>query len=141
MPYKVGDLLWVAETWASNIPGCGPQNGYSYRADHITGNDGPTKIKWKPSVQMPQSASRITLEVTGVRVERLQDISEEDAIAEGITELANREYSLNGGKFRANYAVGSFRQLWDSINAKSHPWQSNPWVWVIEFKKVENSQQ
>jgi hypothetical protein len=84
---------------------------------------------WRPSIYMPRWASRITLEVTGVRVERLQNISEVDCAAEGIP------IALSGTTC-AEFGMGQrfFRELWDSINAKRAPWKSNPWVWVIEFQ-------
>ena len=84
---------------------------------------------WRPSIHMPRWASRITLEVVSVRVERLQEISETDALAEGI----------NGEElFRAQgYAPDAFRKLWDSLNAKrGYGWAKNPYVWVIEFKRL-----
>lgn len=142
-PYgKPGDRLWVRETFihfdqtptptGEVIPG-----GYGYRADlddcgqvPVTDETGTClrtpKDNWKPSIYMPRAASRITLEITNVRVERLQSISEADAIAEGI---ANAAYAVN--------PVTNFGNLWDKINGKKHhPWAGNPWVWVIEFKKI-----
>ncbi len=99
-------------------------------------------MKWKPSIHMPRWASRITLEVTGVRVERLQDISEEDAIAEGV-EVLWRGYD-DAQDFYRNYHTGgylftakaSYRTLWESINGPGS-WERNDWVWVIEFKRIE----
>ena len=91
-PYGVpGDRLWVKESWANNIPGC--PNGLSYKADHIDPlGDGPAHpMKWKSPIFMPHWASRLTLEVISVRVERLQEISEDDAIAEGIERLFTAE--------------------------------------------------
>lgn len=99
---------------------------------------------WHPSIHMPRWASRITLEITNIRVERLQDISEEDAQAEGVerpildvlppaavTDIW--PFHPHTGEYR-----DGFRELWDSINAKrGYGWDLNPWVWVIEFKKVE----
>lgn len=83
-PYQPGDRLWVRETWADNIPGC--PNGITYRADHIDPKgDGPANpIKWRPSIHMPKKAARIWLEVTNVRVERLQEINNADRLKEGI---------------------------------------------------------
>lgn len=126
---KIGDRLWVRETWrkfdfsdecgCSEYPcGC-PENGaIMYRA---TQDDGESK--WRPSTHMPRRYSRITLEITNVRVERLQDISEQDAIAEGITNISVLSKYI-------------FSKLWESIYGFDS-WSSNPWVWVIEFKKVE----
>lgn len=98
-------------------------------------------IKWRPSLFMPRFASRINLQITGVRVERLNDISEADAIAEGI----KGEYFPSigtGTMFYKDYLNGkfglipsaSYRTLWESINGVGS-WELNPWVWVIEFKK------
>jgi len=84
------------------------------------------KRAYKPPMFMPRAWSRITLEVTGVRVERLQEISEADAVAEGMTMI--------GPAALANRT--SFARLWDAINAKrGYPWASNPWVWVVEFRR------
>ncbi len=100
---------------------------------------------WNPSIFMPKEAARIFLKVTNVRVERLQDISENDAIDEGI-DFFNHGYGGSPvGIWYRNYKYGtnncspkySFQTLWDSINAKKHPWESNPWVWVYEFERIE----
>jgi len=86
---------------------------------------------------MPRWASRITLEVTGVRVERVQSISEEDAIAEGIRHTGDR--IQDGSRCSGATSVrGVYAALWDRINGKKHPWASNPWVWVIEFAQKEH---
>lgn len=148
-PYgRPGDHLWVRETWASvydcpELPCCEDGSGKHrrtiYRATepHEIDNfacsfscshDEPGCASWRPSIHMPRWASRLTLEVTGVRVERLQDISEEDARAEG---LALEGLILPG------HAAGCFSRLWDSINAKRASWASNPWVWVVSFRRVE----
>lgn len=131
-PYGVpGDRLWVKETFASNIPGCEEQDGYTYKADHVhPSGDGPDHIKWTPSIHMPRRASRITLEVTDVRVERLQSISHEDAIAEGMT--------WNGPGDSWNFPQADFATLWNSINGNSpgHTWDDNPWVWVVSFARI-----
>lgn len=100
-------------------------------------------IKWKPSIFMPRWASRITLEITDVRVERVQSISEEDAEAEGLYHSQDHISDLFGfepGKFTNRTALGAFGRLWRSINEKKHPWSLNPWVWVVEFKRVEQPQ-
>lgn len=81
-------------------------------------------IKWRPSIHMPRWASRITLEVTGVRVERLQDISEVDALAEGIAPL------------HGPLPCVAYAELWDQINGKRAPWASNPWVWAVSFRRM-----
>jgi hypothetical protein len=88
---------------------------------------------WKPSIHMPRWASRLTLEITEVRVQRVQEISEEDAIAEGVTlghQSANGPVSIDGNNARVGY-----RRLWDSLNAKrGYGWDANPWVWAITFR-------
>lgn len=144
-PYgAVGDRLWVRETFEP-LPDHEEPAGCShvlYSADVPFPNR-----KWTPSIHMPRWASRITLEITGVRVERLQDISESDAVAEGIEPLPlepdmpqfYHEYFPIGIKngLRCNMsAASSFSGLWEAIYGKES-WQANPWVWVIEFKRVE----
>lgn len=129
-PYgQPGDLLWVRETWRERVP---DQNGRTldYRADHTS--EDPCDVPWRPSIFMPRWASRITLEVTGVRVDRLQSISEADALAEGSREWAAEQDTpardIPGGETRLIY-----RQLWEQINGPAS-WDANPWVWIIDFK-------
>ncbi|WCM21435.1 hypothetical protein NDK50_08285 [Paraburkholderia bryophila] len=115
---------------------------YQYAADNpdvpvtTSRNGGVTPAWWKrPAIHMPRAASRITLEVTGVRVERLQEISEADARAEGVT---IEERHMNGycaGETRPP-SIRAFRELWESING-ADSWDANPWVWVVEFRKLE----
>lgn len=124
-----GDLLWVKETFRDARDfGVGR---VLYRAS------GDTSCGWKPSIYMPRGASRIMLEITGVRVERLQDISEADARSEGV-------YLHDDGRY-ANYmsqtgyalnARSSFSSLCESINGQGS-WEENPWVWVIEFRRIK----
>lgn len=129
-PYgEPGVRLWVRETFA-NIDG---KNWY--RADPLV-EDCIAKsmggFKWTPAIHMPRVACRLVLEVTGVRVERLQDISEADAIAEGIITPA---YPPGVGP--PKYAL-AYSHLWDSLNAKrGFGWSTNPWVWVVEFRRAE----
>ncbi len=88
---------------------------------------GDSPLPWKPSIHMPRWASRITLEITNVRVERLQDISNADALAEGIVDNAHPDYGFGPRQ--------EFKELWTSINGPES-WAANPWVWVIEFKRI-----
>ena len=143
-PYGTpGERLWVRETWfpLQDPNTCwkeGSKPDVVYRADHpqdeVTREDWASigVDRWRPSIHMPRWASRITLEVTAVRVERVQGISEEDAWAEGFSDPdgANRGY-LD----RARYW---FHMLWDSINGKRPGcgWADNPWVWIVEFRRV-----
>jgi len=102
--------------------------------------DGTPAVKWKPSIFMPRAISRISLEITEVGVSRIKEISEADAIAEGVEQVADgwKCYgncaSHKTGHSNRTSATASFMSLWDSINAKSWNWDSNPWVWVIAFK-------
>lgn len=126
-PYgQPGDRLWVRETFHT-VDG----HRAFYRADynHNPKGDKEHGIVWTPSIHMPRWASRITLEVTGVRVERLQDISEAGAMAEG------SQWSACGAPQDGSYKAG-YAQLWESINGAGS-WPANPWVWVIEFKVME----
>ena len=119
-PYGVpGGRLWVRETWAS-----------SGMALYWKATDGADRVaRWKSPIFMPRWASRITLEVVNVRVERVQEITDSDAYAEGID--SSIDDILGGPHLK-------YKVLWDSINAKrGYPWSSNPWVWVIEFRKVK----
>ena len=123
----VGDRIWVRETWARyNIDQ--DSHDMAYRATPPA--DWPEEGRWRPSIHMPRWASRLTLEITGVRIERLNDISEDDARDEG----APTECCVIGDK----HFLG-FRSLWKSIYGEES-WKSNPWVWVIEFKVVPNVQ-
>jgi hypothetical protein len=155
-PYGMpGDRLWVRETWKPtglfwDMPNMRTQacSRFVYRADdeHLKRD---THIKWRPSIHMPRWASRIQLEVVSVRVERVQDIKNDDAIAEGIEcehaydgtpgfgidmGMWYRDYSSSVRSAKTQDPRESFESLWDSINGKKYPWDSNPWVWVVEFK-------
>lgn len=131
-PYgQPGDRLWVRETWALGIP-----IGASYRAKKIPvyAADGETFPRWRPSIYMPRWASRITLEITATRVERLQDIGEADARAEGVAKATAYEFdTLDGPSSYATHRAG-FIGLWKSIHG-SKSWDTNPLVWVVEFKR------
>ncbi len=139
-PYGVpGDRLWVREAWGlveiSIDYGAGPEihDETVYRATQPSAE----VERWRPSIFMERDLSRIDLEVTAVRVERVQEISGEDAIAEGIEWNPSNPPHHLGAAFR-------FGCLWDTINAKRGPegdlaaysWGRNPWVWVVEFKRI-----
>ena len=130
-PYgPAGTRLWVRETHYVERAGHDGETGFIlYKASE------PDMIvsRWRPSIHMPRWASRILLEVEDVRLERVQDISDLDALAEGIQVIGRTEVNdLSRGKFRH-----AFRALWDSINAKrGHGWDKNPWVWVVQFRVV-----
>lgn len=126
-PYgRPGDRLWVRETFSGRRTIDGRLHydlPVLYKADGVLAD---ASCGWKPPIFMPRWASRITLEITKVRVERLADISEDDAVKEGVDFF---QVSPDGnGCFKE-----SFKILWDSINGKKYPWDSNPWVYVIEF--------
>ena len=172
-PYgQVGDRLWVREAfcetdWKPGTSGfpADPATGFiiAYRADYP---DWPTRPfpapwdpNWKPSIFMPHWASRITLEIAGIRVERVQEISEQDCLAEGIqipVEKVQDPPVIGLLRLTGQYPPGSYMDigpeaaskehkwlrahhasLWDSHNAKrGFGWAANPWVWVIEFKRI-----
>jgi hypothetical protein len=141
-PYgQPGDQLWVREAWHDNSGAykAGKSQPIYYRADFQQGAYN-TVLRWKPSIHMPRWASRIELEITSVRVERLQDISEADAKKEGIepfTDFKKSGHWLRYDKDTLNGYVGnpveSYASLWESINGPGS-WDLNPWVWVVEFK-------
>lgn len=164
-PYgKVGDVLWVRETWRKYHPvdedGC--INFYKtiidYAADEppiiplirddgfqVYNKDGSEKLlPWKPSIFMPKEACRIFLQITDVRVERLQEISKADAISEGIKSFRpvpgdgpaeTQYYHYLNDKWGPS-PIHSFQTLWHKINGEES-WNNNPWVWVISFKRTE----
>lgn len=143
-PYgQVGDQLWVRETHFV-VPGKGNAFGEKilYRADggNLEAQIKEAGEKWKPSIFMPRSASRIDLLIKDIRVERLQDISEKDAIAEGIKPFKHKDTSYryrDNDKHGYGSATGAFRALWQLINGEKS-WDKNPWSWVIEFEKIED---
>ncbi|MCY0612368.1 hypothetical protein [Klebsiella pneumoniae] len=132
----VGDRIWVRETWARyNID----QNSHDIAYRATTPADWPEEGRWRPSIHMPRWASRILLEITDVRVERLNAISEEDARAEGVIDggcLNCGEPEPCGCANPEPDATDAFAYLWQSIYGQES-WNANPWVWVIEFKRVE----
>ena len=158
--YK-GDRLWVRENFSTDAITMYPCPKVWYQATEFIKCDGihtcpkesrgkwadcltcweeeNGKFRWRPSIHMPRKASRITLEITNIRVERLQDISDEDAKAEGVETMQN--YADDQWLSCANVRFGTqpnkfkFGVLWDSIQ-EQNKWNENPWVWVVEFKKI-----
>lgn len=159
-PYGApGDRLWVRETWYDDAPGDNDPKKVDYRATHdcrsweagcACHGDGGGSL-WRPSIHMPRIASRLTLAVTDVRVERLHAITPEDAQREGVEHYwhaLNESDARTFGNRWTEYAVrygyektapdwrGAFASLWDQINGKRAPWASNPWVWRVAFARV-----
>ncbi|MFA5824775.1 MAG: hypothetical protein WC825_02250 [Gallionellaceae bacterium] len=171
-PYgQIGDRLWVRETWQGplmdaemmeNEYRASPDDFHNPKYCEYAADGGPAPEfitlddelvqRWKPSIHMPRWASRILLEIVSVRVERLQDISEDDAEAEGIEGLSQptggddyqdywRNYGVtekqaDGWPWFTGDRIASYKSLWESINGPDS-WDANPWVWVIEFKMVK----
>lgn len=131
-PYgQPGDRLWVREThYVESAPG----NWYTGFILYKANDEHAPVSKWRPSIHMPRWASRITLEVVSVRVERLHDISEEDAKAEGVH--SDAVVTADGSDYRGLFAYDRFAELWQSINGTGS-WDANPWVWVVEFKRIK----
>jgi len=145
-PYgEIGDILWVRETftYGSEMDENGEfnNNRYWYRADEdwkqlewVRNRDEDNEMvcaepKWKPSIFMPRIASRITLQITNIKVERLQDISEADAVKEGI------DLSKTSGDWE-HTPVQEFEKVWTKINGEES-WNKNPFIWAIEFKRIK----
>ena len=142
---KPGDRLWVREAFGVVESRFAPRGcTIRYRADDATGEVvGESGLKyagkdmsfrWRPSIHMPRWASRITLEITDIRCQRLQDISEEDCWSEGIEEV--RYAGDEHGSLRGS-VLEDYRALWDSIANPGAKWRDDPWVWAISFKRVE----
>ena len=154
---NIGDVLWVRETFRPKGHSFPIGEHFEYKATaQADGN--PTDEPWKPSIFMPKDAARIWLKITDVRVEKLNDISDEDSKKEGIDfEIFNNEpntfvyqnylkyskpffsfseYSWNFGKETHSAPVASYCSLWEEINGDGS-WNKNPWVWVIEFERIE----
>ncbi|APM39411.1 hypothetical protein [Clostridium kluyveri] len=145
LPYWIGDILYVRETFANTWTPDGKE-GFVYKADGepskfpYWGNANQCKDEvWIPSIHMPKKAARIFLKVTDIKVQRIQDITEDEAKKEGIKEKAS--YNHYSQKFfnglDDNYKYG-FGKLWDSCGYKwPNSWSGNPWVWVFEFEKID----
>lgn len=144
-PYGLkGDVLWVRETFEIDEE----NGGYFYYAQHT--KDVQDWFRWKPSIHMPKDAARIWLQIDEISLERIQDISEEDARAEGVDvflkEAENPYYEIDHVLYRGDEKINAtlfsrtprdvFRQLIININGYE-TWHNNPWVWVIKFKRIE----
>ncbi|GHV17415.1 hypothetical protein FACS189425_03620 [Clostridia bacterium] len=137
-PFRAGEILWVRETWTKE------GDFIAYKADVFDGKVGahnsdfslaPTfkahMLKWRPSIHMPREAARLFLRVTGVRCEKLQEITNDGAKAEGCDDIPNR----------AKGNLANFLFLWDELNAKSgYGWDTNPWVFVYTFEKISKKE-
>ena len=156
-PYQVGDILWVRETFAIGkiaykeepdgtavpyISQCEGDSDFIPKEYALREEIGIDDVVWKPSIHMPRAAARIFLRVTNVRVERLQEITPEDIVAEGLP-----SFIIPPGHEHYNNVCGEnwlgfdwYRKLWDSLNAKrGYGWNTNPWVWVYEFERLEEA--
>lgn len=149
-PYQPGDILYVRETWAQCPDLFGEFPEYIYRADYAENDlrmgddttevysDFPACVKWRPSIHMPKEAARLFLRVTDVRVERLQDIDEEGAKAEGANFRNGKHVGVEEKMLRS--AVERFAEIWDSTikaaDREKYGWDANPWVWVIEYERI-----
>ena len=146
--YNVGDILYVRETWGRQIRHGGCFLAYKVDDEDLmnydVGKNGsfPTsKVKWKPSIHMPKYAVRIFLRVTGVRLERLQDMGNQDAQKEGVIAAGADVYCGHGAASdKWDFSVENFATLWDSTIKKAdlehYSWNANPWVWVYEFEVI-----
>ena len=135
-PYPPGTRLWVRETWQKNywneamVP-----NKYAYKASpetwiYFSEEEKRLEKKWRPSIHMPREAARIFLRVKTVRVERLQDITEEQAVKEGAKAYGPNNCSGTSARI-------AFAEIWDrTTRDNSYEWRKNPWVWVIEFERI-----
>lgn len=141
-PCHTGDILYVRETWCSAYDG----ERYFYLSDKHTDREEKqlldyNDVKWRPSIHMPKEAARIFLMVTDVRVERLQDITEDGARSEGCFHGP----LFDGCNDFMVPALHSFQSVWDSTVKKTdrdtHGWEANPWVWVIEFERCEKPEE
>jgi hypothetical protein len=146
-PYgQVGDRLWVRESFAKV-----PSTAYRL-SEGVHQKVNPTDTYWSavyaenwtlspirmsPSIHMPRWASRINLEITNIRIEKVQQISEQDVWKEGIVRPDWWD-NMDPWHDSEDEAGEMFAELWDSINGKTYPWKSNPWVWVVEFTQVVN---
>lgn len=148
-PFKVGDILYVRETWninpvwvfggsSDNLPP--KESKYIYKATNSKFTGG-----WKPSIHMPKEAARIFLKVTSVRAERLKDITDEGCYKEGISGTSfydeAEHIQIAGIGLKDSLERASFSLLWNStVTEEKYFWEYNPWVWVIEFERIEKGE-
>lgn len=155
-PYRLGDILYVRETWAAWSRTIGTIPRILYKADRYTDAE---KIKWHPSIHMPREVARIFLRVTDVRVERLWAVEAEDVLAEGVTPIGKSggcrcQWAFDGcmdgpcsnrTAYEIERYIVPFAQLWDSTikpaDRAIYGWDANPWVWVIEFERCEKPEE
>lgn len=155
-PYLVGDQLWVKESFRlrADQDDKPPRDDW-WKSGAWYAADGPSSMpsgcaggagRLRPAIHMPRWASRITLAVTDVRVQRLLDITEQDAKAEGCEPYVNGHGPITLAELQAEPGYGhphmyrhGFEFLWDAINGKRAPWSANPWVWAVTFKRVEQA--
>lgn len=121
------DRIYVRETFARVPTVCGSDE-LVFAADYQDGSDKAAGVKYTPAIHMPKDSARLWLEVTGVRVERLQSISDDDLACEGIQEYIDKGVDHDGTP------RDTFRKLWETTGGD---WKANPWVWVIDFKRIE----
>lgn len=123
-PYKIGEILYIRETWRTITDS---EDNYDYRA----GSSYIESVKWKPSIHMPKKAARLFLKVITIKIERIQDITNEGAVDEGIG-------NFNGTLMPVNVSSKDrFKDVWQNIYCD---WDKNPWVWVIEFELIEKGE-
>ena len=158
-PCQIGDILYVRETWQKHrikkpqkaVPDDFKEIQYSYKADGELANSDGSPFVWRPSIHMPKDAARIFLRVTHVRVERLMDITQEDALKEGGTgvpcDCSNIDEHGCVDCFNTGWIEPptiEFMWLWDSTikpaDLPVYGWSANPWVWVIEFEKISKEE-
>jgi len=134
-PWAAGELAWVRETWREHEAPDQDGETIAYRADrpeYLKRDDDPSSKPWGPSIFMPRQHSRMTLRITEVRVQRLQEINEADAIAEGAEPLL---VAPDGG---SSPHVEGYRRLWDSINGAG-AWDADPFVWALTFEVLQKN--
>ena len=134
---KIGDVIWVRETFSQK------DERLIYRSQVCSKWDLPDGFKWTPSLFMPKSVCRLFLEITNIRLERLNDISDNDSISEGIEIIERlkairmfKDYNLKGTLVGKTTAIESYKSLWISINGQKS-WDDNPFVWAYTFKVVD----